>query len=102
MSTEDTEKIIGRLVIEHQAAKEQAHLVAERLRSLGQSLLTISQQLKEGQFEAAHHNLEMFRNDIVDLAAVARLIEEHREATERLSALTAKLADMGIVLAGPR
>ena|ERR1035437_1103720 len=100
MSTEDKEKIIGRLVLEHQAAKEQAHLVNERLRGLGHSLLTISQQLKEGQFDVAHQNLRLFNNDIVNLSAVAQLIEEHREATEHSSKIAMKLSELGVVLSG--
>jgi len=71
MSTQDKERIIGRLVIERQAAREQAHLVAERLRGVGDSLLSISQQLKEGQFDAARTNLQLFRSDVVDLSALA-------------------------------
>lgn len=96
MSTDDKEKIIGKLVLEHQAAKEQANLVEERLRGLGSDLLGIS--LKAGQFDVASQNLQTFRSDIIDLTTVLQLAQEHREATEAMGRLAAKLSTMGVVL----
>lgn len=94
MSTEEQEKLIGRLFLEHRELKQQAGIVDARLRQVGQSLLTISQQLKEGQFETAALNLKLFRSDVVDLSAVDVLVTEYRAAKERMDQCASALANL--------
>jgi hypothetical protein len=52
--------------------------------------------LKEGQFDTAQQNLGLFKNDVIDLSAVARLIEEYRDASSHLAKLTSQLSQMGV------
>lgn len=96
MSEHEVHQTIGRKVLEREEVRRQVALVAVRLRHLGSDLLGLSQQLKEEHFDTAEASLRLFQSDVVDLSALLKLIEEHRDAAERLAKLNAELSGMGV------
>jgi hypothetical protein len=94
MSTEDQEKLVGKLFLEHRELKQQVDMLTTRLRQVGRNLLTISQQLTDEQFDVAETNLSLFRDDVVDLSALAALVKEHRSTKDRMQRCASDLANL--------
>ena len=94
MSTEDQEKLVGKLFLEHRELKQQVEMLATRLRQVGRNLLTISQQLTTDQFDVAGSNLKTFRDDVVDLSALEALVTEYHSTKERMERCASDLANL--------
>ncbi len=96
MSDSEKQSILGKLVMDHQKAKETVRLLELHLASIGSSLIAIGQNLRDGNLSVLGPNLAMFQEEAVDLSGVKAKVKELREAQTRLAELSSAMKEFGL------
>jgi hypothetical protein len=100
MSTDEKRAILGQLVIDYQAAKDELQFRQTQLARIARALISIGEHLRDDPPELVTTNLGLASEEdgVLDLGRIREIAQQRHEAEKRVAELAERMKAHGITV----